>query len=145
MPDASPRVSVDHVDQFGDGVLAVADDVCRNPFRDRDHVATDHQNAVVLAPVEALDDDPSIARLLLGVVEGPLHLVGIAQVQLNPPAVVSVRRFQDHWVADAFGQPHGLLCCTHGLGMWHGQTGRTEQPRREFLVRGDVHGQSAGL
>ena len=54
--DAAPGVAIHLVDQLGDGLLAVADDVARHPLGDRDELAVDDEHAVVLAGDEALDD-----------------------------------------------------------------------------------------
>ena len=65
VPDAAARVGVGDVDQLGDGVRAVADDVGGHPLGDRRHPAVDDQAAVVLAGDEVLDDHPAVRDSLL--------------------------------------------------------------------------------
>ena len=57
MADAAARIGVGDVDQFLDGVLAVADDMRWNPLGHRHDLVVDDQNPVVLAGDETFDLD----------------------------------------------------------------------------------------
>ena len=70
VPDTAAGIGVGQLDEFGDGVLAVTDDVGRHPLGDGDHVAADHQHPVVLAGDERLDEHRTPPGLVGGRLEG---------------------------------------------------------------------------
>ena len=51
--DAATRIGIGDLDQLGDGVRAIADDVGRHPLGNGDDLVVDDQDAVVLAGDEA--------------------------------------------------------------------------------------------
>ena len=56
MADAAARILVHDLDELGDRVLAVADDVAGRASRGGDELAVDDQQAVIVALEEGLDD-----------------------------------------------------------------------------------------
>ena len=73
MADAAARILVDAVDELRDRVLAVADHVPGRAAGRRHQLAVDHQQAVVVALEERLDDHR--ARVLARHVEAVRHLL----------------------------------------------------------------------
>ena len=65
-PDAAARVGVGDLDELGDGVGAVADDVRGHPLGDGDHLPADDEEPVVVADEVGLDHDPAAAGLGAG-------------------------------------------------------------------------------
>jgi len=88
--DAAPRVAVGDVDQYAHRVLAIADDVRRDPLRDRNHVTVDDEHAIVVAFDEALHHDDTAPRLADGpLVAAPDVFLG-AQVEAEAVDVEAV-------------------------------------------------------
>ena len=69
-------------------LLAVADDVAGHALGRRDQLAVDHQQAVVVAAEEGLDDHR--ARMLARRLERGAHLVVVGEVDRDAAAVVAV-------------------------------------------------------
>ena len=145
MADAPARVRIGRLDQLGDGVHPVADDVRRDPFGDRDHPATHDEEAVVTADEVALHDDPAATGLVLGDLEGPGQRSIVAQVQANAAAVVAVERLDHHGKADPVGHLDRAVQCAYRLGRGDREAGGSEQLERHLLVAGDVDRQRARL
>ena len=69
MPDATSRILVGRVDQLADGVHAIALDVCRHTLGYGDDFPANHEDAVIAAFCELLDDQTvgDLARARPGV------------------------------------------------------------------------------
>ena len=82
--DAAPGIGVGDLDQLGDGVRAVADDVRRHPLGDRDDLIVDDEDAVVLAGDEASRRRSVPARLSRFATGKSLaHLVFVLQIDAS--------------------------------------------------------------
>ena len=127
MADAPTGVAVGDIHQLTHGVLAVADDVRRDPLRDRDHVTTNHQDAIVIALDEAFHHDNAAARLADGSLISATDFFLGPQVEADATPMVTVQRFEDDRVADAGGDRGGLIGRPNGSAFWHGQPGGSEQ------------------
>ena len=109
--DAAARVGVGDVDKLADGVLAVTDDMARDPFGDGDQLAVDHQHAMVVAGDETLDDDAT--TVLVGVAEGGGNVLVVHEVQRRAAAVVGVERLDHDGKTDALRRLHRGLRGPH--------------------------------
>ena len=142
--DTTARVGVGDVDEFLDGVLAVADHVGGDALSDGLHPAADDEAAIVATGDERLDDEDAAAGLLLGNVVGLVDLVEGLQVQTDAAAVVAVQRLDHDGEADLTGGVKDAAPRAHGLLLGSRQTGGRQQLAGEVFVAGDVHGQRAG-
>ena len=138
MPDAAARIGVGDLDQLGDGVRAVADDVRRHPLGDGDHLVVDDQDAVVLAGDERLDHDLAGAALAVRGREGLVHGGFIGKIDHDAAAVVAVERLEDHRVADAPRRLGGFVGGADDVGARHGDADLVQQAVGQLLVAGDV-------
>src|SRR3546814_5437968 len=91
MPRSPARIAVHFLDQLSNGEAAVAHDMGGTALRDRDQLAADHQQAVVLAGKLLFDDDaPAMPQ---GAIEGSTEGDLIADAGGDAPAVV---RSEEH-------------------------------------------------
>ena len=141
VPDAAPRVEVGRLDELGDCVLAVADDVGGNAFSDGDHPSADDQDPVIVPRHVGLDHDAAASRFRAGALVPLSYRVVVAQFEADAPAVVPVERFRDDRVPDPTRPLDGLVRRANDLAARHGQPCGGQQARRELLVTGDVDGQ----
>ena len=140
--DAAPGVPVHLVHQLLDGVDPVAHHVSRHPLRHRHQLAVDHQHPVVLAGDEALHDDAP--AVLPGDVERGAHLVGVGEVDRDPPSVVGVERLHHHRVADPLGGLDRVFRGLHQPLLRHRQAEVAEDAVGLFLVGGQLDGDVRG-
>ena len=133
---AAPRVLVHDLDQLLDGALAVADDMARHALGGRDQLAIDHQEAVVEALQEALDQDgPAV---LAGRDERRLDLVLVHQPDGDTAAMVGVERLDHDRKADAArGRGRFLGVVDHAL-LGHRQAEIAQEADGLLLVRGEL-------
>src|SRR5256712_1189156 len=144
MADATAWVTIGNIHQLAHGVLAVADDVRRDPFRDRDHVTIDDEHAVVIALYEALHYDNAAARLADGpLIAAPDLFLG-PYIEADATSMVAVERLEDDRVADAGGDHGGLVGRADGFAFRHGQPGGGEQGGGQLLVPRTVGTQGPG-
>ena len=143
--DAPPRVGVRDLDQLGDGLDAVADDVRRHPLGDGDHPAADDQEPVVAAHQVGLDDDPAAAGLALGDVEGFGDRRVVTQVEPDPAPVVAVGWLEHDREADPMGDLQRAVERPDGLGLRHRKPCRGQQLQGHLLVARDVDRKRARL
>jgi hypothetical protein len=134
--DAAARILVHPFQQFGDGVAAVADHVPRRALGRGDQFAVDHQQAVVVAGLEGLDDHR--ARVLARGDEGLADLVVAADVDGDAAAVVAVVGFGHHRCAEPTRRTLCLLDALHEFLARHRQTERAEDLVGLFLVAGEL-------
>jgi hypothetical protein len=143
--DAAAGVGVGPLDQLGDGPLAVADDVGRHPLGDGDDLVGDHQDPVVLAGDEGLDEDGAVAALPPGGREGLADGGLVRQVDHHPPAVVAVERLQHDRVAEAAGGGDRLLLPADHRRAGDGDADLVQHPVGQLLVAGHLDGGVARL
>ena len=98
--DAAPGIGVGDLDQLGDRVRAVADDVGRHPLGDRDDLIVDDQDAVVLAGDEASRPRRAGAALVVGDREEARAPRPRREVDAYAAAVIAVERLEHDRVAD---------------------------------------------
>ncbi len=123
--DAAARVLIHDLDQLGDGVLPIADDVAGRAARRGDQFAIDHQQAVVVAFQEGLDDDRS--RMLARDIEALRDFFIGRQADRDAAAVIAVVRLGHDGEPDALRGAHGLRGAVDQLLLGHGQA----ESRRE--------------
>ena len=141
--DAAARILVHDLDELGDGVDAVADDVAGDALGHGDELAVHHQHAVVVALEEGLDEDG--AGVLAGLVEGDGDVGGAADAERHAAAVVGVEGLQDQRIAEPVGGAHRLLRrADHALAR-HRQAQVAEDLVGLLLVRRDLDGDVARL
>ena len=98
VPDAATRISIGDLDQLGDGVRAVADDVGRHPLGNGDHLIVDDQDAVVLTGDERLHHNQAVTAFALRGREGLVHGGFIGKIDHHATAMIAVERLQHHRV-----------------------------------------------
>jgi len=136
--DAAAGILVGGLDQLRHRVRAVAGHVAGDALRRRHHLAVDHQDAVVVPWLEALDDHHR--GELIGGLERRPHLLGGGEVDRHPLAVVAVERLDDHRIAQPLGGGHGVLRPAHPLLLRHRQPEVAEDLVGQPLVGSDVDG-----
>ena len=134
--DAAARVLVHDLDQLRDGVRAVADDVPRGAPRRGHQLAVHHQQAVIVALEEGLDDHR--ARVLARHRETVGHLRVGAEADGDAAAVVAVVGLGDHREADALRGAHRLGLALHQLLLGHRQAEAGEDLVGLLLVAGEL-------
>ena len=141
--DAAPGVAVDLLDQLGDGAPAVPHHVAGDALGHGGHAAVDHQDAVVVAGLVALDDHPRAdpPRLLVGLP----HLLGGPEVDRHRLAVMAVERLDHHREAEPLGLLRRLLRVADDRLPRHGEPELLEDALGQPLVGGDLGGDLAGL
>src|SRR5256712_2916464 len=144
MADATAWVTIGNIHELAHGVLAVADDVRRDPFRDRDHVTINDEHAIIIALYEALHYDNAAARLADGpLIAAPDLFLG-PYIEADATSMVAVERLEDDRVADAGGDRGGLVGRADGFAFRHGQAGGGEQRGGQLLVPRNVDTQRRG-
>ena len=106
MPDATARVLIHCVHQFGNGAFTVAHHVPGNALGHGDQFVIDDQHPVIHALDKTFDQDATPARVFTGHPERRLHLLILDQVDRNTPPVVGIQRFEDHRIAQRACGPH---------------------------------------
>ncbi len=134
--DAAARVLVDDLDQLLDGALAVADDVAGHALGGGDQLAVDHQQAMVEALEEALDQHG--AAVLAGGGEGRLDLLLVHQADADAAAVIGVERLDHDREADAAGGRGRVLGVVDHALLGHRQAEVAQEPDGLLLVRGEL-------
>ena len=119
-----------------DRAAAVADHVARHALGGGDQLAVDHQQPVVEALEEALDQHR--AAVLAGDGEGRLDLLGLGQPDADAAAVVAVERLDHDRVADPPGRADGILGVVDHALLGHRQAEIAEQPAGLLLVGGQL-------
>ncbi len=90
------------VDQFLNGVLAIADHVGRNPLGNGHDLPVDNQNPIVLAGDVALDNGLFRPALVLGIGYRTCELRRRSlRLMQTPAAMIAVERFDYHWISDS--------------------------------------------
>src|SRR5215217_6731315 len=143
MADAAPRIFVDLCDQRLDRPPPVPDDVGRLALSYRDDPAANHEDAIVTAFVLLLDNDLSAVHRSL--FETPPNLLGRAQVEADPPAVVAVQRLDDHGAAQALRGRDGLVGGADQSALRRGDPDLGQQALGQVLVAGGLDGDQRGL
>ena len=137
--DAAAGILVGDLDQLGDGVRAVADDVSRHPLGDGDDLIVDDQDAIVLAGDEGLDDDVAAAALAARAIGiGLAHLRFVGEIDHHAAAMIAVERLQHDRVAEAAGGVDRLVDGADDGGARHGDADLVQQAVGQLLVAGDV-------
>ena len=134
--DAAARVLVHDLDQLLDRALAVADDVAGHALGGGDQLAVDHQQAMVEAFEEALDQHG--AAVLAGGGEGRLDLLLVHQADADAAAMIGVERLDHDREADAPGGRGRVLGVVDHALLGHGQAEIAQQPDGLLLVRGEL-------
>jgi hypothetical protein len=99
MPAPAARVLVHLVDQLLDRVDAVADDMGGHALGNRDQLAVDHQDAVVIALEELLDDDVAALGLAQRFVEAEAELLLRLDADGDAAAVIASSGLGDQGLA----------------------------------------------
>src|SRR5471030_307614 len=143
---AATRVGVDLlVDQPDDVGAAVAGHPQRLARGGRDQPLADHQQAVLVAGDEALDDDALAAALARSQRVGGLDVGLRHQVQRDAAAVVAVVGLDDHRHADVLRRFPGRFGAGDQLAFGHGHAAGGQQRLGQVLVAGDAFGDGAGF
>ena len=108
-----------------------------------DHLAADHQQAVLHAVDELLDDD--IRALGLGQREGGLDIGLARELQRHAARVVAVRGLDGDGATDVLGHFPGFLGIGHHAALGHRHAAGREQALGEVLVLRNPFGDGAGL
>jgi len=124
--DPAPRIPVQRFDQLFDRAPAVSDDVTGNPLRHRDQRSIDDEHPMVEALDKALDEDRSSVSLRL--FEGGADLVGLLEIDGDPPPMVGTQRLQHDRIADLLGRVNRLLDAVHQPLRGHGQPELAQDP-----------------
>jgi hypothetical protein len=136
--DAATRILVHLLDQLLDRVHAVADDMGGDALGDRDQLAVDHQDAVVVALEELLDDDVAALGLAQRLVEAEAELLFRSDADRDAAAVIAVERLGDERVAQPARLPHRLLGRAHDDAARHRDAVVVEQLLGLILVARDI-------
>ena len=139
---AAARIGIDDIDQLGDGVHAVADDLGRLAPRRGHHVVAHDQQAIVVAGGE-LFDQHRFAFLASGFVGGHNLLAG-GKIRGHAAALVAVLRLDDHRHADFAGGLPGVFGAGHRPAVGSGHAHRAQQHAGQFFVLRDRFGDGAG-
>ena len=115
MADAAPGVGVGDVNELPHGVLAIADDVCRDPFGHRNHVAAHDQHAVIVAGHITLEHDGGTVSLVQRPLVTRSDCAFVPEVEHDPSSVIPVDGLGDHRVPDPPGGHSGLVFRAHDL------------------------------
>ncbi|MFN8591966.1 MAG: hypothetical protein U0031_10955, partial [Thermomicrobiales bacterium] len=145
VPDAAAGILVGDVDQLADGVLAVTHDVRGHPFRDRDHLVVDDQDAVVLAGDEGFDHHLPAAALPFRDRESLAHGRFVGEIDHHAAAMIAVERLEHHRIAQAAGGVDGIVRGAHHHRPRHRNADLLQQAVGQFLVAGDIDGDIGGL
>ncbi len=139
---AAPRILVLDLDQFGDGVLAIAGHGGADAPGRRNQAATDDQQAEVAALDVALDQH----FVLLGAGEIVRGHHGLARAQRdgNAAPLVAPARLDDHGEADLLRGLPCLFRVLDGAAFGHRHADRGEQRLGQILVLRDRLGDGAG-
>ena len=138
MADSPARVLIGGLDQLANGVLAVADDGCRDSLGNGCDLATDHQAPVVVPGDVRLDHDLAGTAFPDCALEGRRDRLVRSQIEVDAPPVVTIERLDDAREAEPSGRRDGRLGGVDNVCAWHRQAGRIEQPVGQALVRRDV-------
>ncbi len=144
MTDTPSGIGVRDVDQFRDGVRAIADDVGGDTLGDRDELVVDDKDAVVLAGDVALDDNGSGTAFSLRDQIKLADFGVVLEVDADSPAVVAVERFDDDRVADPLCLPDRFVGVSDHETAGNRDTNLLKQAVRQFLVGSEVDGDVRG-
>ena len=129
---AAARILVDDLDELLDGVLAVADDMAgRAPGRG-DEIAVHHQEAMIVALQEGLDDDRARVFARRRVALRDFFIVG--EPDRNAAAMIAVVRFRHDRESDALGGANGLRFALHQFLFGHRQSQGRQDLVGLFLI-----------
>ena len=142
MADAAARVLVDDIDELLDRVLTVGDHVPRSAARRRHQRAVHHQQAVVIALEERLDDHRT--RVLARHVEALLHFLVGSEADGDAAAMIAVVGLGDQREAHAPRGAQRLGGAVHQLLPGHRQPQTRENLVGFLLVAGELHGDVRG-
>ena len=136
------RVAIDDVDQFADGMCAVADDQRRVAPGSGDQLVADDQKAPVVAGQVFLDHD--VVAELDGDAVSLAHLLLARQIDRDALALVAILRLDDDRQAHFLGRYPRVVLVLHRAAVGHGDAGRVQQLLGQFLVLGDGFGNGTG-
>ena len=129
------RILIHDLDQLGDRVPAVADDMARRAPRCRDQFAVDHQEAMVVTLQESLDDHRS--RMLARYRKSLRHFFVRREPNRDAAAVVAVVGLGHDGKSDALRGANGLLFVVHQFLFRYRQSERGQDLVGFFLVAGE--------
>ena len=140
---AAARVLVQHRHQFAQRGFAVAVHADRFALGGGHHLAAHHQQAVLHAVDEFLDDD--LRALGFGQREGGLDFSLARELQRHAARVVAVRGLDGDGATDVLGHFPGFLGIGHHAALGHRHAAGSEQALGEVLVLRNPFGDGAGL
>ena len=140
---AAARVLVQHRHQFAQRGFAVAVHADRFALGGGHHLAAHHQQAVLHAVDEFLDDD--LRALGFGQREGGLDFSLARELQRHAARVVAVRGLDGDGATDVLGHFPGFLGIGHHAALGHRHAAGSEQSLGEVLVLRNPFGDGAGL
>ena len=140
---AAPRIAIElRFDQLEHGAAPVAEHAGGFAAGSRDDALADHQQAVLVARHEALDDDP--AALVGGDAPGGFDFLAGVKAGEHAASVVAVDRLDDNRQPDRFGCCPGFIDVGDDLPLGHRYAATREQSLAEILVARDGLGDRAG-
>ncbi len=135
------RIGVGDLDELGDGVPPVADDMRWHPLDDGYDLVGDDQDAVVLAGDEGLDDNLPPTALSVRERESLAHRGLIGQIDHYAPAIGRIEGLDNDGIADGLGYRGRLVGgVDHGVA-WNRESRLPQQARGQMLVGGDLVGE----
>ncbi len=143
MAHAAARIAVDDVNQFLNGVHAIAHHMAGHALGHCHRLPVDDEHTIVVAGDELLDDD--ITTMLLRLLEGQAHLGLAPQIERDPAAVAGVQRFDHHREPDVVRGRGRRVFLAHDALARHRDADIVEQARGQLLVLRNVHGNVARL
>ena len=139
---AAPGIAVDLLDEFADGMNAVADHLGRVAARRGDEMISHHQQAEIIAGNIAFNHD--LGADFGGGGIGRQHAFMGLDIDGNAFALIAVLGFDHHRAADFTCRRPGILGIRHGPPVGYRNPGCIEQFFGQFLVLGDGFGNGAG-
>ena len=133
---AAARILIHDLDQLRDGVPAVADDMAGRAARCRDQFAVDHQQAMIVALQEGLDDHRS--RMLARHGKALRHFFIRREPDGDAAAVIAVVGFGHDRKPDALRGADRLLFALHQFLLGHRQSERRQDLVGLLLVAGQL-------
>ena len=142
MAIAALGVLVDDLDQFAHGVRSVADHQRRIAARGGHQLVTDHQEAVVDAGQEALDQD--FLAVMARIAVAGHDLFARLDVDGHALALVAVERLDHDRPAEFLRCQPGVFLVLDRAAQRHRHASRVQQLLGQVLVLGDAFGDRAG-
>ncbi|MFO0867819.1 MAG: hypothetical protein U0935_02625 [Pirellulales bacterium] len=137
------RITIDFVDQFADGPLAVPHHEFALTAGRCHQAMSDHQQAVRLSQSVLLDQHPRVVAIFDRPLVGGHDLFTGRQVERDASGVVGATRLDDDRKANFLSGHPGVVGAGDRSSLRHGHSDGAQQAFRQFLVLSDALGNGA--